>query len=719
MERHGSIGGFCGLFREWEGRCPNLRDIFQPEEIDWLLTAALETSCCLDEDVIRFVAVSGYRDEPEIDKDGKPWSYRTTAVHRAARLGYQPVLCKLIDHLFDIYNRFDVNYTDRSGLTHFHAACVFGSRPGSQSPLHLALANDHVRVTESLLRGGADPTKAGAKGSIPLHLICEGNDAGDVATFSNVRVKASRWDGIPIGPRKIRENALELWQRRDARRNLIYENRCEKDDDDTSARFLKIIFDANDKLHRPIDVDALDDRGRTPLHLVLNRRFKKAAEVLLRLGANTNLADSNGLTPLDSIYNRGDDKFLKIIFEICEEVNQVVLVDARNKWGQTRLSFVLKYNHKKVAELLLRRGASPNLADEDGTTPLRLICAKGDDEFLKIFFEIADANHQMVQVDAQDELGRTSLQWAVANILPNVVDILLDHGANLSRFTFPTNGYFAKSWRLWPVLKLASGILAIVESLEKRGYELNRSDALTIMKTFTVVNLMPNTIDLLLDNDADLSSERVIDDPMNEQLLKVASRRRSLRKKKVKITRTEIIQVKMIQTKMACLCGSTACSLCCSQCPSCRNSTSTRIMYALMLVLGTITSCITLAPGLQSALQKVPFCTNSTTYVPNSITVDCQAAVGYLAVYRISLIMTLFFALMSVMMIGVKSTKDPRGGIQNGLCFSRGRSGDAEEGGAKVWDNEEDSVAYNWSFFHFMFALATLYVMMTLTNWYQ
>ncbi len=45
------------------------------------------------------------------------------------------------------------------------------------------------------------------------------------------------------------------------------------------------------------------------------------------------------------------------------------------------------------------------------------------------------------------------------------------------------------------------------------------------------------------------------------------------------------------------------------------------------------------------------------------------------------------------------------------------RTQDPNKNGAN--SDEADGVTYNWSLFHIMFALATLYVMMTLTNWYS
>lgn len=123
--------------------------------------------------------------------------------------------------------------------------------------------------------------------------------------------------------------------------------------------------------------------------------------------------------------------------------------------------------------------------------------------------------------------------------------------------------------------------------------------------------------------------------------------------------------------QLACCCGSAACSLCCTACPSCRNSTSTRIMYAIMLLAGTIVGCIFLAPGLQTVLKDVPFCSNSSAtsshLIPKDYMVNCEAAVGYMAVYRVCFALSIFFFLMALIMIGVKNSKDHRAGIQNGF----------------------------------------------------
>ena len=167
-------------------------------------------------------------------------------------------------------------------------------------------------------------------------------------------------------------------------------------------------------------------------------------------------------------------------------------------------------------------------------------------------------------------------------------------------------------------------------------------------------------------------------------------------------------------TSLACCFTSTACTAGCALCPSCKSSTGSRIMYGLLLLVTLVISCIMLAPGVQDILTKVrqlhiakqwvkgipcgvslliemeevyvqklsiqvPFCEESPTLMsrllegvgktgltPVDVKIKCMDAVGYLAVYRICFIVTLFFLFMSVIMIGVRSSRDPRAGIQNG-----------------------------------------------------
>uniref|UniRef100_A0A0N5BQR2 Serine incorporator 5 n=1 Tax=Strongyloides papillosus TaxID=174720 RepID=A0A0N5BQR2_STREA len=123
-----------------------------------------------------------------------------------------------------------------------------------------------------------------------------------------------------------------------------------------------------------------------------------------------------------------------------------------------------------------------------------------------------------------------------------------------------------------------------------------------------------------------------------------------------------LLAAPMCAAQMACCCGATACSLCCSCLPASKSSTTTRIMYVLMLLVGTIVSAIMLAPAIQEKLDK-------SSWFCHGLGVDCKAVTGYQAVYRLCAALATFFGFLSVLMIGVKSSKDPRAGIQNGFWF--------------------------------------------------
>ncbi|THD26493.1 Serine incorporator 3 [Fasciola hepatica] len=129
-----------------------------------------------------------------------------------------------------------------------------------------------------------------------------------------------------------------------------------------------------------------------------------------------------------------------------------------------------------------------------------------------------------------------------------------------------------------------------------------------------------------------------------------------------------------IVSSVACCFCSSAASLCCACLPSCKSSTSSRIMFSLFLILTTLLSAIALIPGVRKGLAEIPaLCTPFkmagviNTNVKSGL--DCDAITGFGAVYRLCFATTMFFLLFSLLMIRVLSSEDPRSKIQNGFWF--------------------------------------------------
>uniref|UniRef100_A0ABD2W939 Uncharacterized protein n=1 Tax=Trichogramma kaykai TaxID=54128 RepID=A0ABD2W939_9HYME len=499
-ERNELLTQLYPLISDWTIRISDLRSIFRPKEINWLLIEEVKNliehfeHITIDEyyeqyydetiyqcNFLEFVNETGYKDEPEVNRDGKPLLRRTTPLHRASRfkkyLGYEGIvhnrhewIIHIIRKLFNIYNRFDLNYADDLGCTHFHVACEYGwedvvqkflelgqdpnllvQRTGN-SPLYLALSHNKREVSRLLLKHGADPNVANKDGRTALHVLGE-----------------------------------NYW----------------------NSPNMEMIFELKKKL-KPGQVDARDKLGNTPLHLAVpshSTNAKLVVQALLQIGSNPNVANDEGLTPMHIICKRCcNDGLWELFWNISDDMKQPVSLDVRDKLGNTPLHYALKYKNLDMIELLLRNGADPNAVDEEGLTPLHII-SKNDIfcYWARIFTN--KEFHPLMQIDARDKLGRTPLQLAVANFLPNMVDVLLDNGADLSSFVFPTEDYFAEELERSKIggirerrpnfkLRIASRAMAVVECLENRGYELDRSNALTIMKFFADYELFNKSTDL-------------------------------------------------------------------------------------------------------------------------------------------------------------------------------------------------------------------------------
>ena len=102
--------------------------------------------------------------------------------------------------------------------------------------------------------------------------------------------------------------------------------------------------------------------GETALHAVVQRRDLTWVRFLLQRGANPNIADKNGVYPIQLAAQLG---FIEGVEQL---IKRGARMDVSNATGETPLISAVHRRDLKMIELLVERGASPDRADNSGRT---------------------------------------------------------------------------------------------------------------------------------------------------------------------------------------------------------------------------------------------------------------------------------------------------------------------------------------------------------------
>ncbi|XP_014229917.1 serine/threonine-protein phosphatase 6 regulatory ankyrin repeat subunit B-like [Trichogramma pretiosum] len=394
-DRRSVLNVLYGVAQMWQNSLPDLSSL--PAGLVECLLSHTVTDHEGDEEArirfIKFVVDTGYRDQPKIGPDGRYVLRRTTPIHLVLRTkinNWDATATNMVQLLFEIYDRFDLNYTDEGGFTHFQAACFIpnghqlvrkflqnGQNPNffvnGYSLLRSALQNDTKWARELLIRG-ADPTCVDTDGSTSLHTIC-------------------------------RDGRVEL---------------------------LQSFFEVVDYHRKPVQINVRDSLGNTPLHLAVESGNVTTFELLLARGADPNSANQERSTPLHLICQRvKKDKLIASFFKVTDENRQTVQVNVRDRKGNTPLHLTLKNSNTWASEILLKRGADVNSVNEEGSTPLHIICQQLQADLLvETFLRINDRLGKTVQINAQDKGLNTPLHLAILHCKKKATAILLSRGAD-------------------------------------------------------------------------------------------------------------------------------------------------------------------------------------------------------------------------------------------------------------------------------------------------
>ncbi|XP_014230652.1 serine/threonine-protein phosphatase 6 regulatory ankyrin repeat subunit C-like [Trichogramma pretiosum] len=596
---HEFVRQLATLIRDWKGELPDLRDVFQPREMNQLLIHVVGELFGNKSDVstiVTIVARTGYKVEADLDKNNRPLPNRCTPLHLMSalyRLGLVDKGSEIIRALFEIYDDFAVNYIGPMGRTHLHVACELGlvdvvrkfldSRQKDiincrdqykNTPLLVALQARHdlsKEVVRLLLERGANVALANRRRETPLLVLCrdlnndeENYDLIESLLFEINKKDKRRRQGMMrrvVNARDELGHTALFWalQRHHAAtlRLLLRHGADPTIPDKSRVSPLHWIFlrrsDDNDQLdtrRRMLLLDAIEElperqqrrqtsridaqwKGKTALHLALERVSEEGVRWLLCRGASPNIADREGQTAFHYICqlrcgmsNHRHERvhvaaWVHTFFAIVDEMwprRSLLRLDVRDELpsGEAALHRALERENRSAFEALLRMGADPNLANlRRGETALHVIARRSlHPRYAQSLFEICDLRGRAprIRIDVRDEGGDTPLHLALRDMSMNVgvretVVLLLRKGASLSL----VDGRGSPPLHL--ICMLGNEEIGLLDTFfklcDEREHQVRIDAEDSAGRTplqWAVANMRLRTIERLLERGADLSS---------------------------------------------------------------------------------------------------------------------------------------------------------------------------------------------------------------------
>ena len=177
------------------------------------------------------------------------------------------------------------------------------------------------------------------------------------------------------------------------------------------------------------DIDGQHDKdGSTALIHSAEKGHVEIMDLLLKAGADPNLPDFKGRSPLIHSASRGKKNAVEKLLSV-----EGLEVNAEDKYGRTAFTHAAKNGHVEIMDLLLKASADPFHKSFKGQTPLMYSARAGKTNAVKKLLQI-NSTHQINTRD--NGRGLTALIQAVKRGHDEIVDLLLKAGAdpNLSDF---------------------------------------------------------------------------------------------------------------------------------------------------------------------------------------------------------------------------------------------------------------------------------------------